>query len=652
MPPQYFALHLTNRIEWVAPQIVASWYKAMSLPSPPSVSSRGIRAISCLAAASTRVIIVTMPLICLITYATLLPSQAPSQHMASDNMTANSPSTVMSADHHNASRPPRRANTSWSSADHTRCTSLPRHLSCIAPTRAVGASPRACKIRYVAASELACSGSGVLNTSNLTEVDIARGLVVGGRMCPCAEKRVAIVHNVIITAGTFNNVLDQMFAFTPLKDEAIQAAGPSQGSSWALIAASVDPWIKRLCHRTPSRAEVTNLNMRLDSYLKGHSKVHARTLPQSAQLTTATPPWTCTALARKYAATAPQSATDGTARVPADVFFGLEGFADIAGHAMEVLVNAIGQYITDGLDKQGVPWLVPCSDEWVGSRRPLVWVQFFLELNSAGLGFPVYPVDYYKYLLTDRRDVVLYFDRVYFASSYLSYNMLCFKPIIARALWPLAAKTALPVVGTASVAYMKHSPLKSIRVANVTSDRIHTPGRAFQLTANFIGLMSQHNVTLMDNGPLLERMWAVNHAELIVTTWGSAATIASLLLLPQSLLASLNVSHAPQRRRMLVYVQELYCYEATALFDVPRQTLCRDPPRTHRRQPSKPLPARPHAPRRTRTLRGGLFRSQGSMNDFVEDGEGAANNFCVMYVFLSSLSQALDSDFTFQCDGV
>ncbi|CUG02646.1 Hypothetical protein, putative [Bodo saltans] len=479
-------------------------------------------------------------------------------------------------------------------------------------------------------------------------------------------------------------------------DDSLAALRERDGN-WALVAASVMPWTTNYCSQDPLQIERRHLRDSLDAYLlpigrypkalaAGRTPGELSTQVGSTQQS----PWTCKALAQQSGDkwVPPVASGNGTARLSAAVYYGLEGFADIAGHAMEVLFNAIGQYIADGLNETGVPWLVPCSDEWVGSVRPLVWVQFFLELN-AGLGFPVYPVDYNKYLNSNRRELVLFFDTVYFASSYLSRNIWCFKSIVAHALWPLAEKRASSRMLTThqGVAYMKRkssapshtTPIRSLLGNSTASDRIHTPHRAFTLTSNFVSLMTQNNVTLMSNGPLLERMWHVNHAELIVSTWGSAVTIATLLLLPQSLLAALNVSRPPRRRRMLVYIQEMYCYEATRLLGMSKEALCRYPPRRHRRQAAAPLPPRPDAMRRTKVLRGGLLFSQGAMNDFelpprpdamrrtkvlrggilqshgaandfVEDSTDAATDFCVMYVFLTSLTQVMSSDFDFRCD--
>ncbi|CUG02655.1 membrane-associated protein, putative, partial [Bodo saltans] len=291
--------------------------------------------------------------------------------------------------------------------DLSQCSNIPRHLSCIVPMqessrRAV--SPPTCKIRYFAATELACGSSAVVDTDNLTRIEEDRGQLPGGRICPCLQKRVVIVRNMIIVAVLYAGVLDQMYVFTPLLPRPSQhgrmlrkapathdslAALRERDGNWALVAASVMRWTVNFCRRDPFENERRNLRDSLDAYLlptgrtpkvlaagRTPGELSRQLMRSSVPLSTQQPPWTCKALAQQSGDkwVPPVASGNGTARLSAAVYYGLEGFADIAGHAMEALFNAIGQYITDGLNETGVPWLVPCSDEWVGSVRPLVWV--------------------------------------------------------------------------------------------------------------------------------------------------------------------------------------------------------------------------------------------------------------------------------------
>ncbi|CUG91164.1 Hypothetical protein, putative [Bodo saltans] len=97
-----------------------------------------------------------------------------------------------------------------------------------------------------------------------------------------------------------------------------------------------------------------------------------------------------------------------------------------------------------GARERQVPWLVPCSDEWDNrspdTQAPLLWTEFFLELNDA-LQFPIYPVDFHKHFDVDSPNFSpLVFSTVHFASSQLGMNALCFKKIRQSLLWPHAVR--------------------------------------------------------------------------------------------------------------------------------------------------------------------------------------------------------------------
>ncbi|CUG92919.1 Hypothetical protein, putative, partial [Bodo saltans] len=308
-------------------------------------------------------------------------------------------------------------------------------------------------------------------------------------------------------------------------------------------------------------------------------------------------PWTCQSLAANKnsisSALQYNSLNSSTAaHIDIPVFYAFEKFSCVAGHALELLLNGIGQYVTDGLDRQRVPWIVPCSDSWTDAASPvdtpnppLVWTQFFLELNE-GVGYPIVPVDIEMFLDVERRTKVLTFAKVYFATSNLSMNMFCFQPVIAKTLWPLAEAAArrrglvAPCVNDtqacSSGARRGVGWLKMFR-GNVTLSAplapSYSPQRTFMPSESFEAHLQRHAVHIMPSGgPLLERMWHVNTADLIVTTWGSTTTIVSLLLLPRLQLAALLAESSsarqlvPKTRRLLVFIHSSYCDEVSRLF--------------------------------------------------------------------------------------
>ncbi|CUG02634.1 Hypothetical protein, putative, partial [Bodo saltans] len=159
----------------------------------------------------------------------------------------------------------------------------------------------------------------------------ARGQLPGGRICPCSQKRVVIVRNVIIVGVFYAGVLDQILAFTPLQkpttspqqqqrtslmaqvthdDDSLNAV---RKRSWALVAASVMAWTAYFCRRDPFENERRHLLDSLDTYLltagrtpktltTGHRTPRKLSLGGSSvpvDHSTQQSPWTCKALAQQ-----------------------------------------------------------------------------------------------------------------------------------------------------------------------------------------------------------------------------------------------------------------------------------------------------------------------------------------------------------------
>ncbi|CUE58895.1 Hypothetical protein, putative [Bodo saltans] len=423
----------------------------------------------------------------------------------------------------------------------------------------------------------------------------------------------------------------------------------------------------------------------------------------------------------------------GNATTP-PVYYALDLHAGIAGHALEELLSGIGQYVQEGLRELQIPWIVPCSDEWQnnrspGSRAPLIWTQFFLELNDA-LQFPFYPVDFYKHFDVDSPEFSpLVFSAVHFASAHFGMNALCFKKLLESLLWPHAArlggernwtdvsekrfeslydKFPLPMparlfrnslhaetssfVGagqnnTRSVAanialssaakWSHHEANRNPNTLRNASNGVLQPTNRWQSNKR-IAILKVHKKTsttgslapvvnslersylyslrfdrllllqrilpLSPTLPLFERMWHVNNAELIVTTWGSTSTTVMNLLFEghrqHNHSGGVNDDdHGGSRRiltkRILVLVHSSYCHEAFHVFRTSKKFLC-DPQRFSQTLPSTRL--------LSTIVRQKVSRNTGDLADHY-----GGKHFCVMYVLTQSLRLVGRRELDFRC---
>lgn len=526
--------------------------------------------------------------------------------------------------------------------DYELCTTLPRHGDCL--VAGPSQSGETCALTYIGATQLSCERDDPPN--------IAPELPPP-RLCPCRSKRIALVRSVVITAKYADGLLRQMVAF------ASTATSPTdvRNISWGLVDASTIAYTEHICNKGLLPKYPQRLHERLMSYLRPESNVvRPPPLLEAQQQTADAPPWACSQLA-KHPLSVPRTAND---EAPPEVYYALESFAGIAGHAMELITNGIGQYVAEGLDKKdgaGVPWLVPCSDIWQGGGKaapPLLWTRMFLELNEA-LQFRMFPVDFHNVLDVDRRTEVMQFRSVHFATSYLPLNAACFKPALLHRLWPFVKQRAvarnMEVVSRASWLKVAAPPMPVQSGGTSEEERgttMYTPQRVFPYSEPFRDLLRTHNVvTMAPAGNLLRRMWDVNNAELIVTTWGSATTVASSLLLPRN-------DNKP--RRMLVLIHPSYCDEAYRLFNMTQAELCslHSPVVVARRRSSRHHKASREGTtqRRMQLLRGSFSWRDGAMNDFEEGGSRPRDSFCVRYVLLASLDHVTPADLEFQCTDV
>ncbi|CUG06093.1 Hypothetical protein, putative [Bodo saltans] len=452
-----------------------------------------------------------------------------------------------------------------------------------------------------------------------------------------------------------------------------------------------------------------------------HSESHltSKVDPPPALNNTAPPPrrpWSCAVLRAHRLARGGNHNDLRAGEAAPPVYYALDHLSGVAGHVLEELTNGIGQYVAEGLRERQIPWLVPCSDEWENRSpkdlAPLIWTEFFLELNDEALQFPFYPVDFHKHFNVDSPSFSpLVFSTVHFASAQMGLNALCFRKILQTLLWPHAVrlegernwsftsqnqfeaqyklmprsaasdKTTLlspaslqkqnATVTTKSSKRNSQSSCRSCiavlkilkKHSNSTSSLVITsPGRSYIYSLSFERLLLQRGIHQLHLAlPLFERMWHVNTAELIVTTWGStSSTITNLLFERQTTRHNNNSNNRTnkydnsddasdsQRQypsssppmllerplRLLVLVHPSYCHEAIGVFQVTMKFLC-DPRRLPKSSSSRLL---------TTTPRREVSRSLGDIADYY-----GGQNFCMMYAFTHSLKFVGNRELDFKC---
>ncbi|CUE73070.1 Hypothetical protein, putative, partial [Bodo saltans] len=350
------------------------------------------------------------------------------------------------------------------------------------------------------------------------------------------------------------------------------------------------------------------------------------------------------------------------------------------------------------------------------ARAPLIWTEFFLELNDA-LQFPFYPVDFHKHFDVDSPSFVpLVFSTVHFASTQFGMNTLCLKKTLQSLLWPhsvrlegernwthvsekrfemfdenmppsssrvpqqlpssnstqsdamqrqtssnhsahVVVNPAAVVVNNASNSWTTFRRISLLKIlakpplasANRTTATLvfNSPERSYQYSMRFERLLLERGILpLSPTLPLFERMWHVNTAELIVTTWGSTSTTIINLLFERQQQhngsddsgndGALRLSEAPPLRplRMLVLVHPLYCHEAFLAFRTTKKFLC-DPCRLSKKSTSRLLSA---------TRKHKVSRNAGDLADHY-----GGQDFCVKYVLTQSLRFVRSRELDFTC---
>jgi hypothetical protein len=379
------------------------------------------------------------------------------------------------------------------------------------------------------------------------------------------------------------------------------------------------------------------------------------------------------------------SQNDGTQTEHTDVFYAMDSLMSAPGHALELLTNGLGVYYRDGLDKRGVAWVIPCrepSSEFVSTVvSPIYFTRFFLELNEVlELPFLLVSLDEihvgtlpsYEETVGNRssigrvkpvstalrrpdtsvsqpqgvphhhhhlRGAPLRFLRAFFAPYFFQgWNQFCFKQMLRDRWWPLAVRRALRGLNTPTVEVNLNLSAPPAQIALLKLAAVNGY-RSFSSTPAFERLLSSYRIKQLNTTlPLLQRMWHVNYAELLVTTWGSTFTTATGLMLPRSWLlskptgiselwnATVSPYAPPPRQRILVLVHPQYCHEAYKLFRVAKKNFCM-----------------PTQRRKSRMVLRSMSVNQGALTDFSDP------LFCVKFVFLHSLNDVTSSDLTFRC---
>lgn len=476
-----------------------------------------------------------------------------------------------------------------------------------------------------------------------------------------------------------------------------------------IYTAEVKELYRQLLDRIAIFREASNVTERIDDTRQaplGDVKPAIATLGQRVL-----PSDSCDLLRKHNKAVKPNrtySLHDGTQTEHTEVFYAMDSLMSAPGHALELLINGLGVYFRDNLHQRSVPWLIPCRESnstFVSDFvSPIHFTRFFLELNDE-LELPFFPVSLDELHVTgavrtgaatlssnrtmpqvsDRQQqqtiigsfflMPIRFSKIFFAPYFFQgWNQFCFKQMMWERLWPKAMlkRHTSPRTPPRTTAHSDSRqaarmdvppplhPLSSPQVAKEEEEAsvpprnialIKTSGwRAFSRSPSFDRLLVSHNVTRLSTTlPLLQRMWLLNHADLLVTTWGSTLTTSTGLMLPRSWLLARTKSsrimnttrnknassesqqqHAvtvpPPTQRMLVLVNSQYCHEAHKLFRVAKKDLCAAGQQ-----------------RMSRKLLRTMSFNHGALTDFSD------SMFCVKFVFVWSLDSVKSADLTFGC---
>ncbi|CUG87207.1 Hypothetical protein, putative [Bodo saltans] len=244
--------------------------------------------------------------------------------------------------------------------------------------------------------------------------------------------------------------------------------------------------------------------------------------------------------------------------------------------------------------------------------------------------------------------------------------------LFSHAAAPQETNTTVHWAPNRRIAFLK---VTTTTTSGASTTAFATPHRSYPYSLRFEKLLLQHSIlSLSPTLPILQRMWHVNHAEMIVTTWGSAfASVVNLLFERRH--TRLHVSnanttshHRPQlddeqqhldlnrmgddregnkrgipsqqpeesgnALRILVLVHPEYCHEAYRQFKTTKGFLCG----------VKRLPKSRRSKIVKKIVHGRVALRDGTLNDYY-----GGFHFCVMYVLTHSLRFVTHRELDFHC---
>ncbi|CUG84317.1 Hypothetical protein, putative [Bodo saltans] len=202
---------------------------------------------------------------------------------------------------------------------------------------------------------------------------------------------------------------------------------------------------------------------------------------------------------------------------------------------------------------------------------------------------------------------------------------------------------------------MKVLHKKSSNVSSNAIGAFKTPGRSYDYSDRFERALVERGILSMNpTMPLFERMWHVNNAELIVTTWGSTLTVLIHILFERQQRAdganftsqanesrvsradSDDASHVVPTRplRILILVHPRYIAETTLLFGKTLGLLS-DPQR---------MPTSLSSPLYSHVVRHRMMRMRGASTDYY-----GGRDFCVKFVLVHKLDFVGSQELDFHC---
>ena len=297
------------------------------------------------------------------------------------------------------------------------------------------------------------------------------------------------------------------------------------------------------------------------------------------------------------------------------------------GHAFEAMVTLMAHYFNSGLHKRRVPWLLTME----GLDAKTSFEQFFLEvidllqLMDPKIHIPVAYAVIEPAGQSIRRQGprkrtasgplrVYHCKRVHFAPVWYGMRSSCAYPWVVNYLIP----GALVKAASLGLSRQFKRVVVGLKLGRAESG-IASASRSFSLSDVSRAFFQRHRFHVPNPGKVLslaERIWYTEHADFIITGWGSSSTI---------LMNSLNITRG-RELRVLLLVHPGYNSE----FD-----------RYFRGSPGH-FPGENIVPQRGSVFRGALQRRDAALVDACGD-----KHFRVKILRLASLDELTEEDLDF-----